>query len=234
VVVLVDPHTASAGEYFPQFLQYHGRALVVGEHSSEGAGGFVERVAMPGNMTFFFTKGRTYFAETDELNVEAKGVTLDVRVPITEDNERAKLDGRDPVLETAMDALAEASVKIASSRLAGTRWRLQQVVAALGATAQIEAPEGYTIAFADDESLSITTDCNLGRAEYEVGAGGALKITPTISTLAACPDTSLGDEFVSWLAASKTFQIGDDGLAILTDEDSGVIALLFAAGPKTQ
>ena len=39
VVLLVDQNSASAGEYFPQFREYHDHALVVGEHTSGGAGG---------------------------------------------------------------------------------------------------------------------------------------------------------------------------------------------------
>ena len=35
---------------------------------------------------------------TDEVNLEGKGVTLDVRVPVTEEGERAKRDGRRSVL----------------------------------------------------------------------------------------------------------------------------------------
>ena len=67
VVVLVDGKSASAAEYFPQFLQQQGRAIVVGEHGTEGAGGYIDRVKLPGTMTFQFTKGRSVFAGTDEF-----------------------------------------------------------------------------------------------------------------------------------------------------------------------
>jgi len=165
------------------------------------------------------------------MNLEGKGVTLDVRVPITEKNERAKFDGGDPVLEAAVEVLAEEGVRIARGRLAGTSWRLQRIFAAPEAPAQTKVPEGYKIAFAEDGSLDLKTDCDLSKARYEVGAGGALAITPTISTLAACPETSLGDELATWLAASQTFQIGSDGLAVLTDGKAGVMVLLFAPVP---
>jgi hypothetical protein len=49
---------------------------VVGEHGTEGAVGYAERVFMPGTITFQYTKGRIYFAGTEELNLEAKGVAL--------------------------------------------------------------------------------------------------------------------------------------------------------------
>ena len=194
VVVLVDQSSASAGEYFPQFLQDHDRALVVDEHSSEGAGGAVEQVAMPGHMTFTFTKGRSYFAGTEELNLEAKGVALDVRVPITEDNERAKRAGDDPVLAAAVEVLAEEGVRIATGRIAGTDWRLQRILNAPGGSAQPQDPKGYTIAFAEDESLDVKTDCNLSKASYDVGIGGTLRkgrqrprLPPARKALSATP-----------------------------------------------
>ncbi|MEZ4640520.1 MAG: S41 family peptidase, partial [Caldilineaceae bacterium] len=102
VVVLVNENTVSSGEYFPQFLQNQGRAIIVGQHGTDGAGGPVERASLPGEITFQFTKGRTFFAGTDELNLEAKGVTLDVRVPVTEESVQAVLAGEDPVLDAAI------------------------------------------------------------------------------------------------------------------------------------
>ena len=104
-------------------------------------------------------------------------------------------------------------------------------MAASGAPVRIEVPEGYTIVFVDDGTLKVKTDRNLTNASYKVGAGGALKITPTISTLAACPETSFGDEFLTWLAASQTFKTDGDGLVILTKANSSAIGLLFAPAP---
>ena len=228
IAVLVNEKTASAGEYFPQFLQYHGRALVVGEYPSEGAGGAVEQVAMPGDIKFFFTKGRTYFAGTEEVNLEAKGVKLDVPVPINEQSERAKLDGSDSVLDAALTALAAETQKIAAARIAGTTWRLIRIFAAPSSSERFaDVPEGYELNFAEDGVLNIKTDCNIVRAKYEVGLSGALKIEPTISTLAACPESSLADRFAQWLEFSRAFQTSEDGLGILTDPASGVVGLTF-------
>ena len=227
VVVLVDERTASAGEYFPQFLQYHGRAIVVGEHRSAGAGGYLERVALPGNIQFAYTKGRTFFAGTDEVNLEGKGVALDVHVPITEENERAKAEGRDPVLAAGLEALAAEGLRIASGQLTGAKWVLTRIAAAPGADAQPTTPEGYTLSFDETGSMDVATDCNLSKAKYEIGPGGAISITPSLSTMAACPETSLGDAMITWISAARTFQSDGTGLFIATDPASGVIGLLF-------
>lgn len=227
VVVLVDERTASAGEYFPQFLQYHDRAIVVGEHRSSGAGGYLERVALPGNIQFDFTKSRTFFAGTQEVNLQGKGVALDVRVPVTEANERVKTDGGDPVLEAAIEALEAEGVRIVGNLLTASEWKLTRISAAPGAKAQTTTPDGYLLSFDGAGNLNITTDCNLSKATYEIGAGEALTITPTISTLAACPDTSLGEEFIEWLSSAVTVQTDGNGLFVATHPASGVIGLLF-------
>ncbi|MCB9118312.1 MAG: META domain-containing protein [Caldilineaceae bacterium] len=227
VVVLVDEHSASAGEYFPQFLQHHGRALVVGEHGTDGAGGNVEQVAMPGGITFFFTKGRSYFAGTDELNLEAKGVTLDVRVPISAENEQAKVDGRDPVLEAGVAALGEEAARRGGALIANKPWRLIQIIGSPTAPIAPALPENYVIIFGEDGTLAIATDCNQVSAGYAVGVGGALTVTPGASTLAACPDGSIAERFVTWLAAATSFQADSDNLVILTDPASEVLGMAF-------
>jgi C-terminal processing protease CtpA/Prc len=66
---------------------------------------------LPGDMTLRFTKGRTYFAGSEVLNLEGKGVVPDVRVPVTLETEQAKLRGEDPVMDAALDVLAEMAAE---------------------------------------------------------------------------------------------------------------------------
>lgn len=98
LVVLVDQNCASSCEFFTQFLQTNDRATVVAQHASAGAGAPINRVAMPFGITFQYTKGRSYFAGAEELNLEGKGVVPDVRVPVTLESVAAVLAGGDPVL----------------------------------------------------------------------------------------------------------------------------------------
>jgi len=211
VVVLVDERSASAGEYFPQFLQRHGRAIVVGERGTDGAGGNVGVALLPGNMFFDYTIGRSYFAGTDELNLEGKGVTLDVRVPITLENEQAKRDGEDPVLTAALAALSEEAGRRGTARLAGSTWRVLRIFSTPDGPANPRVPE-------------------VG-GDYSVGAGGSLSITPRISTLAACPPGSPAEDFVAWLASAQTMQFDETGLAIMMDGSKGVLAIAFQNAP---
>jgi len=111
VAILVDESSASAAEFFSQYLQKLGRAKIVGEHSSAGAGGFVQQAKMPADIVFTYTSGRTYYRDTTDVNLEGKGVTPDLRVPITVENEKRKLAGEDVVLSTAIAYLKSVRPK---------------------------------------------------------------------------------------------------------------------------
>lgn len=230
VAVLVGEGSASAAEYLPQFLQRQGRAVVVGEHGTEGAGGYLEQVAMPGGFTFFFTKGRTFFAGTDELNLEAKGLELDVRVPISLENEQAKQAGRDVVLDAAIAAVGEEAGRLAAARLPGTTWQLMTLLMTEeGGVLQVnpEEPQRYTITFAADGAMSIQADCNQVNAGYTLGSAGAITITPDAATLAACTDDGLGEKFVAALGQIILFQTDGQSLVMSNAAESDPVTILM-------
>lgn len=232
VAVLVDEGSASSAEYFPQFLQRQGRAVVVGEHGTDGAGGFIDRAALPGSIRFQFTKGRTVFAGTDEPNIEGKGVSLDVRVPITEEGERAKREGRDPVVEAAMAALAEESVRLSRERLIGATWRWTVKIEPSTKQSPIEDPDSFTVEFGENGTLTITADCNRAFGTYSLDGEGGLTISLGPATLAACPGGSFGEDFLKWLGAATSLQVSGDELVIMVNPESGVLALQLAAAAR--
>ncbi|HET7830005.1 MAG TPA: META domain-containing protein [Candidatus Limnocylindrales bacterium] len=78
----------------------------------------------------------------------------------------------------------------------------------------------YAIAFVNDGTATITADCNQVTATYTTTLGGGLSIRPGASTMAACPDDSLGQQFVGALSlvtsynvhgASLTMYLGNEG-----------------------
>lgn len=105
VVVLVDGKTASSAEFFAKYLQFTGRAIVIAEEGTDGAGGSVREVLMPEQIVFMFTGGRMLSLGSDEPVLEGKGVTPDVLVPITVESEQRKRKGEDVVLSFACDWL---------------------------------------------------------------------------------------------------------------------------------
>ena len=102
LTILVDQACGSSCEFFSQSLQVQGRAEVIGQFATAGAGGNIDQAVMPGGVVFQYTVGQYTFAGTDELNLEAKGVQPDVRVPVTIDSAVAGASGQDVVLDFAI------------------------------------------------------------------------------------------------------------------------------------
>ena len=109
VAILVDQNCGSSCEFFSQSMQAQGRAVIVGQYATAGAGGNIDQVKMPLGFVFQYTVGRFTWAGTEELNLEGKGVVPDVRVPVTVDGEIARINGTDIVLLTAVSVLEGAS-----------------------------------------------------------------------------------------------------------------------------
>jgi heat shock protein HslJ len=225
LVVLVDQNCASACEYFSQHLQTLGRATVVGQYSTEGAGGPIDRIKLPGGLMFQYTMGRTTFAGSDEPNLEAKGVVPDVRVPVTLETEQAKLAGEDPVLKAALAELERLAAS--GDQLGGTTWQWTLAIDSSGAMTAVEAPGRYTIAFAEDGTVAIQADCNQASGEYITGEDGALTITLGPVTLAACPEGSRSDAFLGYLGAVQNAEVEGAQLALALDPAGGVMALVL-------
>jgi heat shock protein HslJ len=80
----------------------------------------------------------------------------------------------------------------------------------------------FTLQFtAEDEALSITTDCNNGRSSYVID-NGSLTINPIASTMMFCLD-SQESVFTRQLADVQTYAINGDEL-MLTLEDGSVMS----------
>lgn len=225
LVILIDQSCASACEYFTQHLQLLGRATVVGQYRSEGAGGPIERVTMPGGITFQYTMGRTTFAGTDEPNLEAKGVTPDVRVPVTLETEQAKLRGEDPVLEAAIAELDRLTDPAA--RLTTTTWRWTLEYSAAGEQTTLEDSDDYTVTFAEDGSVAIQADCNQASGAYTMAEDNSFTITLGPTTLAACPAGSRGEAFLNYLGAATGLSFEGSNLNIVLNPESDAFLLAF-------
>lgn len=101
VAVIVGPNCASACEFFSYFLTLNNRATIIGHYPTAGLGGSIDRVAMPEDESFTFTRGRAMDA-AGNIHIEGRGVQPDVLVPVTVDS---LFSGRDVLLETAVARL---------------------------------------------------------------------------------------------------------------------------------
>ena len=128
--------------------------------------------------------------------------------------------------------LAERGGRIRGTRgvasaadLVGVEWQLsgitETVPAFQGAVPAAEQPN-YTIAFTEDGTFSAKADCNQTSGTYEVGASNALTIMLGASTMAMCPEGSLGDLYVLGLSNAASYAVADTGLTI-TLKDGGTL-----------
>ena len=224
LIVLVDNKCASVCEYFSQTLQKLGRAQIVGQYATDGAGGPVDEIKLPEDMTFQYTKGRTTFAGTDEYNLEAKGVVPDIRVPVTVESEQAKRKGEDPVLEAAVAELSRAG----NERVAQLVAQPWQWVSYQGAdeSFEVETPANYTLTFSDPETreVKIKADCsNVDGFFILQGSNLSMRTAPVEP--AACGEGSRSEQFLELLAAAlpAQFAIADGKLSLVLSDGSTMV-----------
>jgi heat shock protein HslJ len=70
----------------------------------------------------------------------------------------------------------------------------------------IAEPGRYTVQFIADGTVAVGADCNRAAGVWS-GGDGAIDITVTLSTLALCPEDSLGDPFVQALNAVTGYTV---------------------------
>lgn len=77
----------------------------------------------------------------------------------------------------------------------------------------IAEPGRYTVQFAADGSVYIGADCNRSAGVWS-GGDGAIDITATMSTLALCPEDSLGQTFLDALNAVSGYTLSGGALTL--------------------
>jgi len=85
-------------------------------------------------------------------------------------------------------------------------------------------PHNYTVQFLEEGTLTVKADCNMKGGTYSA-EGKILSIEITHSTMAACSEGSLEDEFVRALSGAAIYFIKDDNLYIDMKYDSGTMKL---------
>ena len=226
LVILIDDGCASACEYFTQHLQRLGRATVVGQHASLGAGGFVDRVTMPEGVTFQFTGARTTFIGTEDPNLEAHGVVPDVRVPVTLATRQAVRDGGDPVLDAAFEVIAGLSDPRRLLVAQPFVWTAAATAALEEVT--IDDPASYRLRFGEDGRFEITTDCGVTAGHWSLAENQL-----TLSSDEVAPTRCNNARATSFVSAMLgTTQLRFDGKqAMLVVEGSDYRVLQFDPVP---
>jgi heat shock protein HslJ len=122
--------------------------------------------------------------------------------------------------EWQKDQLVEKSSQVVESspELVGTVWRWEQTLMNSGAKLAPDNPNSYTVEFKPDGTVAIQADCNQVGGNYTL-EGSSITIELGPSTLAACPEGSLGDPFIRHLGAvgAYFFQDADLFMDLLVD-----------------
>lgn len=111
-----------------------------------------------------------------------------------------------------------------NSEITGTVWQWVQTRYNDDRKAVPADPKNYTVQFREDGTLNVKADCNQKGGTYSASAvEKRLSIEITHSTMAACPEGSLEDQFTRALSAAAIYFIKDGDLYIDLKYDTGTI-----------
>jgi heat shock protein HslJ len=113
--------------------------------------------------------------------------------------------------------VALAACSGSSSGLTGKTWQLtkltERVANGLGVVPEAYQAN-YTIEFKSDGNYQAKADCNQTSGTYTTTSDGGLTIEPGPTTLVACPEGSLSDQYIQGLTNASSYAIADGQLTI--------------------
>jgi heat shock protein HslJ len=121
---------------------------------------------------------------------------------------------------------AGATTAPSGTGLTGKTWQLTAItekVPAFQGVVPAADQANYTIEFKADGTYSAKADCNMVSGTYTTTSSGGLTIVLGPSTLVACPEGSLGSQYVAGLGNAASYAITDSQLTI-TLKDGGTLA----------
>jgi heat shock protein HslJ len=111
---------------------------------------------------------------------------------------------------------AVAGCSLFGGELTGRTWQLTSItetVPAFQATIPDADKARYSITFNDDGTAAIQADCNVVQATYTTN-DTQITIVPGASTLAMCPEDSIGTQFVTALSGATSYNLTGAGLTL--------------------
>jgi heat shock protein HslJ len=116
------------------------------------------------------------------------------------------------------------------SDLTGKTWQLTAItekVPAFQGVVPTADQANYTIEFKSDGTFQAKADCNQVSGTYTTTSSGGLTIVLGPSTLVACPEGSLGSQYVTGLGNAASYAIANGQLTI-TLKDEGTLVFKSA------
>ncbi len=107
--------------------------------------------------------------------------------------------------------------------LAGTSWRLVQIMSMDDTTYTPDDRSRYTLMFKADGSVQIRADCNRGTGSWTSAERSALTFGRIAATRALCPPDSLHDRYLAQFPWVRSYVLQDGNLFLATMADGSIV-----------
>ena len=222
IAVIVGPNCASACEFFAHDMTRQGRADIIGQYPTAGAGGSRVLFLMPGPEGLLIPVGRPLDAEGNII-IEGTGVAPTIRVPVSEETlfseddvllntAIAHLSGEDlpygagPNTETGQPIMFTTPVG-AGEGTAPAAGEAMTTTEALTTTAPAEAaatPESATPATAETATVTATEELTgTDRVTVTLGTPGSTEPAATTEAITATEEVTGGEEITAAVPAAE-------------------------------
>ncbi len=128
-----------------------------------------------------------------------------------------------PPVSEATPPAAEPEPPATGSRLAGTSWRLVQIMSMDDTTYTPDDPSLYTLELGSDGTASIRADCNRGSGAWTSESDSQLQFGVIAATQAQCAPDSLHDQYMSQFQWVRSYVMKDGHLFLATMADGSII-----------
>ena len=217
------PVSPLAGEKQPHILLDPAQKKVSG---FAGCNSFFAGYTLDGATLKFGPAGSTRMACPDletGLETEVFKALDQTRAWKIQDNVLLFLDDSAVLARFAM-AREEGQATNSEPKITGTVWQWMHTQYSDDRKLAPAHPENYTVQFQENGTLSVKADCNQKGGTYSASMEEkTISIKITHSTMAACPEDSLEDEFVKNLSAAAIYFIKLGDLYIDLKYDSGTM-----------
>lgn len=139
--------------------------------------------------------------------------------------------GNDLFIDLAFDSGTMQFSPAPDMELTGQVWEMQEILFNDDSRVVPDDPANYTVQFLDDGTLLVQADCNQGRGSFTATADRSLEISPIATTMMACPEGSVGNDFVQALSDGAIYFFQDGQLFIDIRFGSGTMRLAPATNP---
>lgn len=121
------------------------------------------------------------------------------------------------------EAPADATQAAPATGLAGTSWRLVQIMSMDDSTYTPSDASLYTLEFGNDGSMRVKADCNSGTGAWTSESAGQLQFGVIAATQAECGPDSLHDRYMSQFQWVRSYVLRDGHLFLATMADGSII-----------